>query len=240
MSIIYPRALPDGAGFISVDFKLGEAAVQNTLESGAIQTMEMGEALWSASFQTFEMTMADRQRWQAWALTLRLGKTFYAFDPEKVWPAAYGASVLDLMRAGGGAFDGTATLAAVAPKAVDLTGLPAAYHAKDGDMLSFPWNNTLALHQVVEDATADGTGAVTLLVEPPLRLDPLPDLPSVVTLVRPSCIMKLKPTSFSAPAGFEPQAVSFEAVQDISGADQNRVSALDFSVAGNSQYLALI
>ncbi|MFG1184364.1 hypothetical protein [Xanthobacter aminoxidans] len=218
MTISYPRSFPAGAGFITVDFKLGDLSVQNTLENGAIQVMEMGEALWSATFTTFEMTMADRQRWQAWALTLRLGKPFYAYDPEKVYPTAYGASVLNLTRAGGGAYDGTATLAAVTAKTVQLTGLPNGYKASAGDMLSFPWNGGTALHMVVEDATASGSGGVTLTVAPPVRLSPLPSISSTVQLVQPVCVMKLKPGTFSAPAGFQPQSVTFEAVQDITGA----------------------
>ncbi|MFG1205560.1 hypothetical protein [Xanthobacter flavus] len=220
MAISYPRPFPSGMWFASgTEFKLGDKSVQNTLESGAIQTMEIAPSLWSAKFVTPGLLMHDRQVWQAWELTLRGGRTFLAYDPEKVYPKAYRAGVLALTRAGGGAFDGTATLASVAATSVSVTGLPAGYMAKVGDMLSFPWNNVHALHQIVEDATANGAGAATFRVWPPVQTSPAPAGGSTVRLVQPWCVMKIKPGTFTAPAsstnGTAP--VSFEGVQDISG-----------------------
>lgn len=219
MAISYPRSFPANAQFDSVDFKLGDLSVQNTLESGAVQTMEMGPSLWTATFSTIDLQMRDRQIWQAWELTLRGGRTFLAFDPEKVHPAAYGADVLGLTRAGGGAFDGTATLTSVTATTVTVSALPAAYQAKAGDMLSFPWNSSHALHMVAEDATADGSGAATFKVVPPVQTSPAPSGGATVRLVQPVCVMKIKPGTFSAPArpANAPQPVSFECVQDISG-----------------------
>lgn len=215
MAITYPRSLPAGRWFETADFKLGEMASTNTLRSGAIQTMELGEALWSGVFRTFAIEAKDRQMWQAWAMSLRLGKTFLAFDPEKEFPAAYGEDVLDLLRAGGGAFDGTATLSAYTATSVTLVGLPASYQAKAGDMLSFPWSTVRALHQAIEDGAASAAGVVTLSVEPPVRTSPAPGVSATVDLVRPACVMQMKPGTFTAPGGFERQPVSFEAVQKI-------------------------
>lgn len=219
MAISYPRSFPAGALFASVDFQLGDISVQNMLESGAIQTMEIGPSLWGATWRTVDLQMEDRQKWQAWALTLRGGRTFLASDPEKAYPAAYGSAVLTLSRAGGGAFDGTCTLVAVTATSVQVSGLPANYTARAGDMLSFPWNNGHALHMVVEDTTANSAGAATFRVHPPVKPVPPPNAGSAVRMVQPVCVMKLKPGTFSAPASHEAarQPVSFESVQDITG-----------------------
>lgn len=215
MAIIYPRAMPAGHWFQSAEFKLADLSVANTLQSGAVQTMDLGDPLWSATFRTHVVEAEDRQMWQAWALSLRRGRKFLAFDPEKEFPAAYGSAVLGLTRAIGGAFDGSATLGAVTATTVQLLGLPALYQAKAGDMLSFPWNGVRALHQLVEDTAASSSGIMTLSVEPPVRLNPAPAVSATVDLVRPACVMLLKPGTFSAPASYDPQPVSFEAVQAI-------------------------
>ena len=213
--VTYPRALPPGRWFQSADFRLSDLSVANTLQSGAIQVMDLGDPLWSATFKTCVMEAEDRQMWQAWAMSLRRGRKFLAFDPEKEFPAAYGSAVLGLTRAIGGAFDGSAALGAVTATTVQLLGLPALYQAKAGDMLSFPWNGVRALHQLVEDAAANSSGIMTLSVEPPVRLNPAPAVSATVDLVRPACVMLLKPGTFSAPASYDPQPVSFEAVQAI-------------------------
>ncbi|MFG1304149.1 hypothetical protein V5F34_08420 [Xanthobacter autotrophicus] len=214
MAIIYPRETP-GRAFQSVDFKLLEIAVSNTLQNGAVQTMDLGDPLWTATFRTPVLLAQDRQTWQAWAMSLRRGRKFLAFDPEKEFPAAYRATVLNMTRAIGGAFDGSATLGAVTATTVQVLGLPALYQARAGDMLSFPWNGVRALHQVVEDAAANSSGIATLSVEPPVRLNPAPAASATVDLVKPACVMLLKPGTFSAPASYDPQPVSFEAVQAI-------------------------
>ncbi|MFG1330253.1 hypothetical protein V5F41_03260 [Xanthobacter autotrophicus] len=214
MAIIYPRETP-GRAFQSVDFKLLEIAVLNTLQNGAIQTMDLGPSLWRAEFTTIPLYPEERGAWQAWAMSLRGGRNFVAHDPEKVYPAAYGKDALALSRAIGGAFDGTASLAAFTATTIQLMGLPAGYQATSGDMLSFPWNGLQALHQVVEDAAANSSGIVTLNVGPPVLTNPAPTVGATVTLIRPVCVMKIVPGSFEAPASPIPTPVRFQGVQAI-------------------------
>lgn len=220
MAISYPRPFPAGAYFGSgTAFRLLDLSVQKTLQAGAVQSIDLGPSLWTATFQTVELQMRQRQVWQAWELTLRGGRTFLAYDPEKQFPSAYSTGVLSLTRAGGGTFDGTAILASVTATSVSVTGLPAGYIAKVGDMLSFPWNNVHALHQIMEDATANGAGAATFRVWPRVQTTPAPAGGAAVRMVQPWCVMKIKPGTFSAPASTSnsPTPVSFEGVQDISG-----------------------
>ncbi|MFG1202891.1 hypothetical protein V5F29_10910 [Xanthobacter aminoxidans] len=215
MAITYPRDFPTDAAFSSINFSLGDISVQNILQSGAVQTMEIGPSLWRADFTTVPVDATGRRVWQAWELSLRNGRTFLAWDPEKRFPAAYGRSVLALTRAGGGAFDGTATLASVAATTVSVTGLPAGYTAKAGDMLSFDWSGLRVLHMLTEDVTANGAGAATFPVHPPVQTSPAPAGGAAVALMRPACTMKIIPNTFDAPASGMFAPVKFQAVQAI-------------------------
>lgn len=214
MAITYPLPFPTGAGFLEGEFTLGEVQAVNTLRSGAVQAMELGDSLWSGRFVTSLCDARQRGRWQAWkaALNGSIG-TFVAYDPEKQYPLAYGESVLALLRAGGGAFDGTGTLAAWTATTLQISGLPAAYQAADGDMVSFPWNGGRALHMVVGDTAASAGGVLNVTVMPPVRTAPAPAGSASVALVRASCLMRLKPGTFSAPASRARRSVSFEGVQ---------------------------
>ena len=68
---------------------------------------------------------AERARWQAWFWSLRSIRSFYGHDPEKAYPAAYGAGALNLTRYGGGAFDGNCTLTSASGNALGLALLNA-------------------------------------------------------------------------------------------------------------------
>lgn len=214
MAITYPLTFPDGPGFAEGEFTLSVVEAVNTLPSGAVQAMEIGEPLWTARFAAPPCDARQRARWQAWKAALRgsIG-TFLAFDPEKAFPLAYGEAVLGLTRAGGGAFDGTASLTAWTASTLTLSTLPATYQAAAGDMVSFPWKGGKALHMVVGDTAASAGGVLTVTVMPPVRLSPAPAAGAVVDLVRPSCLMRIRPGSFSAPARREKQPVVFEGVQ---------------------------
>ncbi len=214
MAITFPLPFPAGAGFLEGEFTLGEVQAVNTLRSGAVQAMELGDSLWSGRFVTSLCDARQRGRWQAWkgALNGSIG-TFLAYDPDKQYPLAYGAGVLALTRFGGGAFDGNATLAAWTATTLQITGLPAAYQAADGDMVSFPWNGGKALHMIVGDTAASAGGVLDVTVVPPVRISPAPSGGAAVALVKPSCIMRLRPGSFSAPTSRARRSVSFEGVQ---------------------------
>lgn len=210
----YPLSFPAGALFATAQFNLNVTEAVNTTRSGAIQVMQLGDPLWSAEFETIPLTGEERALWQAWKVALRgsIG-TFLCSDPEKAYPRAYGAAVLALTRAGGGAFDGVATLTTATAFMLSLSGLPSGYQASAGDMLAFPWNGSRALHMVMESAVASEAGLITVSVEPAVRLSPAPTSGAAVDLVKPSCLMRIMPGSWEAPAAAERRAIRFEAVQ---------------------------
>ncbi len=210
----YPLSFPAGALFSTAQFTLNVTEAVNTLRSGAVQVMQLGDPLWSAEFETVPLTGEERAPWQAWKVALRgsIG-TFLCFDPEKAYPRAYGAAVLSLTRAGGGAFDGVAILDAVTANTLTLSGLPSGYQASAGDMLAFPWNGSRSLHMVMESAVASEAGIITVSAEPAVRLSPAPTSGAAVDLVKPSCLMRIIPGSWEAPATADRRSIRFEAIQ---------------------------
>lgn len=215
MAISYPREMLSGGWISELAFDLTSTEAFNRLSSGAVQATEVDEPVWSAKFTTRRLWPADRAALRAWISSLRGGKRFYAQDLERRYPIAYGAAVLSMTRAGGGTFNGIATLTSATATTVSMSALPASYAFKAGDQLSFPWNSGLALHRVLEDVTANSSGVVTVTVDPPVRTSPAPSTGADIALVNPRCIMTLVPGTFETVANNDAPSASFEAVQVI-------------------------
>lgn len=216
MAITFPRAFPQDVRFARSTFTLARQQAVNALQNGAVQAMELGDALWRADFQTEPLAWSARRAWDAWAKTLKDGmNTFVGFDWIGSYPIAYGGAALALTKATGGAWGGQATINAVTATTITLLGLPTAYKARAGDRLSFAWNGSRAYHEVMEDATGSGAGAITLTVEPAIRLNPLPVIGAIVDLIRAPIVMKLAPGTFQNPDALGSQPISFQAVQAI-------------------------
>lgn len=215
MAITFPRPYPAGIAFAKSQFTLARQDVVTQTQGGALQVMDVGEPLWTLSAVTEPLRWSRRREFAAWHASLRGGRRILAYDHVGSYPITYGAAVLSLVRAAGGGFDGTATLSGASTSSLSLAGLPAGYQAAAGDRLSFPWNGVLAYHEVAEPAVADGAGALTVNVEPPVRLGPAPSVGAVIALVRPPCVMIVKPDTFSLDEGPALAPVSFEAVQVI-------------------------
>jgi hypothetical protein len=215
MAITYPRAFPSIARFAQTPaFTLLEGLAVNRTGGGEIEAMELADPVWTAKYQTVAVAEANRAAWTAWRASLRGGRTFLGWDPGRPWPLAYGAPVLNLTRAGGGAFDGTAKVTAATAQGFTLATLPANYQVSVGDRVSLVRpNSQRSLHEVLEAAPANGSGVVTVTVEPTVPADVVINS-TAVQLVRPTCVFVLLSDTFQAPTGLLPQPVSFDAVQD--------------------------
>ncbi|MGU3494209.1 hypothetical protein ACLBXM_09220 [Xanthobacteraceae bacterium A53D] len=217
MAITFPRPFPDGARLPLSRITLQRSNVGGTLGSGALQVMELYDPIWVGRFATEPLVWSRRRRWSAWGTSLGEGiGSFIAYDWLGSYPVAYGASVMSLTRAGGGAYDGTAVLNNWTSTTVTLTGLPAGYKATPSDRLSFPWWGVRAYHEVAEDAVASSAGVLTVTVQPQLRLGLAPTPGVTVDLVRAPIAMRLRPGTWSEPDEAQKGPVSFEGVQDLS------------------------
>jgi hypothetical protein len=214
MTIAFPRAVPDGIRFaIGTTFDL--MPVEATNRAGeSVQSMELGDPYWMARFMTVPLLASQRAVLQAWRATLRGGKTFYAYDPFRAFPLAYGEAVLALTRAGGGLFDGTAKITTNNLTTIALATLASGQIISVGDMIELPRaNSQIGLHQATEAATASGGGVATVAIDPPAFADTIINATSV-RMVRARCTMAIVPDTFSAPGG-NAQAASFQAVQTL-------------------------
>jgi hypothetical protein len=93
------------------------------------------------------------------------GETFLAYDVSRPRPIAHDTGEpLFLPRAGGGVFNGEATLQEIVDsRTVVVSGLPANFQLSAGDYLEVRQSILVrSLHRIMADVTANGSGVVTL------------------------------------------------------------------------------
>lgn len=174
MSITFPRDLPSSSRIASCVLDLDRQTMRAPTLGGAIQRVEVGVPLWRVSYETVAMVETEGEAWTAWGASLRGGaRLFKAVNPLRRYGLAYRAGLTGLVRAGTAtAFDGTAPISSVGGSldTLTLTTLPAAYEVKAGDMLSLGYaSGAQGLHRVIENATANGSGSVTVTIEPTVK-----------------------------------------------------------------------
>ena len=134
------------------------------------QEVVRGPSFWHATYSTPILYGSDFTTMSAWLeLIKNPPQYFWAWDTKSRYPFAYrGVGFTGLVRAGGGAFDGTCTLASVASDSVSvgLSGLPVGFMLGPEDRISFSWDTSRqALHKIVSPASAaDGSGNLTVEV----------------------------------------------------------------------------
>jgi hypothetical protein len=159
------------------DFELTlEANTQTFVSplSRATQTVEMPGARWLASFTLENLLEADTALLQAFMAKLRgrAGRfTLHNFARPVPRGTASGSPLVK-----GGSQTGTALI---------IDGLAAGATLLTGDYIGV--NGELKI--VVADATADGSGEMTLTIEPPLRASPADN--AAITLVQPTATFML-------------------------------------------------
>lgn len=172
MTITFPRDLPSTRFRPGSRLHLERQATMAPTRGGLVQVAELGAPLWRVRYETPPMGDLAGAAWEAWFDSLRAGaRTFKAVHPFQRYARAYPNGYNGLTKYGGGAFDGTAVLDAVAGTldTVTLSGLPATFVLTAGDLLSFvPTGTKQALHRVTEGATAVN-GVLTVAVEPTIR-----------------------------------------------------------------------
>ena len=172
-ALVWPREMPSSMPFRAVSFEPSYQQSVGTTRGGLQQVANTGVDLWRAKYETPPLSKSDALEWRAWLHSLRGGaRLFKAWDPVRRYARAYPSGYGGLTRAGGGSFDGTANLSAIASArdALTLSTLPVGFKLGAGDLLSFAMGDLQALHEVIIGGTAaiDGTLAVT--IEPTLSL----------------------------------------------------------------------
>ncbi|MCX5581320.1 hypothetical protein [Kaistia terrae] len=193
-----------------VTFSIDYGQESSGQAGGQTRVKDLRSPLWrmKADCSTLTLDQLRRVRAIVGALGGSLG-SFYAWDPAAQFPAAdpdgaiLGASNVLISGLGAGA------------KNLLLKGLPAGYVLTVGDMVSFDYGTSRALHQVVTPSVvANGSGVTPEFeIHPPRRQGAAVN--NVVSLKRPSAEMRIVAGSLNLSADGMIGQAGFEAVQVI-------------------------
>lgn len=140
------------------------------------------------------------------------GACFLAHDVFRPRPRAYGNTPLSGTKAGGGAFDGTAAVSAVAAYQATVTGLPDGFQINRGARIGFRMSALVrSLHLVTEAVTADASGVAVVKFKFALDTQNF-TTSATVDFEKPSIPMMLDP-GFSAPKAWSGRKASFSATE---------------------------
>lgn len=172
------------------------------MEDRATETADFGTPYWELkSARTPGLTNAELDIADAFFQEASVGMTvFECPDVYRLRPIAYGGAPLSGVKAGGGAFDGTATLSAVTDsRTIVVSGLPAGFAVNRSALIEIRKSSIeRSLHRINAAAVANGSGVVTLAIRFALDTSVFTTANSIVNFERPSCLMKLTP-GWSAP-----------------------------------------
>lgn len=196
MAYSFPLSVAQFMGILPVSlmtFDLPEAVETAETGGGEVLRAALGSRLWQGQITLGRMTEDEEGDVVAMLDVLRRASgSFMVYDKRRAWPRSDP----------NGAILGAATPVineiAVSTREIALSGLPAGYELKRGDMLSFSYssNPTLyALHRIAAPATADGAGLTPLFeVSPNIRAGAATS--TAVSLVKPVCKAVIVPNSF--------------------------------------------
>lgn len=169
--------------------------------NGRVGGVQAGFPLWSAVWTLGRMPEDNSDEWRAWISNLRgATRRFIGFDLSRLYPKQYPDGFGAFGAFTGTAADWSETINADGDSELTLNlGAAAAglvlsqgdcidfrYDATEEAIAGLPWR---ALVRVVEGGTANGSGDVTVIVEPPVP-SAVPDT-AVAHLDQPGCTMAL-------------------------------------------------
>jgi len=201
--------LSDFPGWVT-DFDTLDRKEQSRTAGGVTYVKDLGPPLWTLKAQSKVLGPNALDHWRARLKVLEGGLfTFKAYSLSRVYPISYPRGSWPT----GGAFDGvSAALASINAnrKAVAIEDLPAGFKFVIGDYLAIGTD----LHQVVEAATANGSGVTPQFEVRPHVWQGVVAGAAAVSVYRPFCIMSVVPGSVQAPARLDGRGtVSFEGIE---------------------------
>lgn len=208
MALTYP--LTDITSFVPIAGQVFGPPVSrqemSRLSSGTTIGKDFGSALWMPEFTTDVVDNDDAVAYEAKLASLDgVINAFAAGDLRRLYPRQYA----------NGVFNDTGVLHSVNAnnRALSIASLDAGFVLSVGDYLAFDYGASRALHQVVEAATANGSGLTSEFeVRPHIR--PGFSLTAPITLKQPRAHFILVPGSVEAKSnGPVSSVISFKAVQ---------------------------
>ena len=209
-------SLPDILGWTSVEFDPIRPRDTDRMEGRRTEGQIFGTSWWAASYSAPFLGEIDFGKMDAFMMTAGdSGEVFRAYDPFRprpiAWMLANGAAPLGGNRAGGGAFNGTATITARTATTLIISGLPADFQFRAGDYVEVVKSATvISLHRVMADVQGSAGGVVTLAIRYALDLQTF-TLPLTANFEKPSCLMQIDPASYRGPKAWSSRNPSFSA-----------------------------
>ena len=199
----YPLEMP-AAGPGAMTFELKRVDFLSPQASARVSGVSAGFPLWSARYDLGGSI--GRIRSDAWRAFVDLldgpGRYFLGRDYQRPFPLAYlQDGFAGLTRAGGGAFNGSATdwsqaITADNQPLLELQGLPAGLVLSVGDYVGFRWlaggEDRRHLVRLAASAVASAAGVASNLEFRPAVHSVVP-ADAIAHLDRPACLMKLVP-----------------------------------------------
>lgn len=195
MTISYPLTLPSG-GVAEQSFEIARVDYASPEVGGRIGSVQAGFPRWRMNLQLGAMSRDERDAWRAFLDLLDgSGRTFYATDYLRPFPAAYPDGFSGMTRAtGGAAFPGDGACSSWGVNSdrdlLTLGGLPANFEFRRGDLVGFRWNTSKrTVVRIAAAATATANGIVDLPVRP--AVPSLVPNGAVAYLASPQIVMRI-------------------------------------------------
>lgn len=214
MALSFPLALPL-TYYSRTRLYLSSSVSSVGLWGGKTQSRQFTDRRWIGEWLTPPQDEDQLRATLAWGDSLRDGvKEFYAWHPRFPYPKAYVDGFTGMTKAGGGSFTGAGDVDSLTSTTITISGLPASFVLSAGDLVGLIESAARGLHRIIEAATANGSGIVTVTVEPAVKTTVFTSS-ATVQFERPVCIMTLEPGSLQEPDGPGPQPVSWRGIQKV-------------------------
>jgi hypothetical protein len=193
----------DLVGYSDQTFRLVQRQELSRTAGGTTYGKDLGPALWFADYTTAPLPTDAALDFEARlnALNGVIG-TFDTYDLRRPYPRAHSD----------GDFVDSGKINSVNGAKISLKDLPPGLHLSVGDYVSLEVQGRRVLHQLVEAATANGSG-----VTPEFKVQPAPWPGTIadvaVILKKPSCRMALLPQSITTRTAGMYTTISFKAGQ---------------------------
>ncbi len=190
---------------------------QPLTRGGQVLSIGLAPDLWQIKMASDVLAWPDANRLQTWLERLEGGKfLFKAWHPQLRYPQSYRTGFAGLVRATGGAFNGTCNITSVGEtrRSLVIANLPAGFKISFGDMISYPFGTLQLLHRIQDDVVANGSGIAEIPVTPTL---PIPlvvtDPVTVATFFKPWCLATIDAGSIDAPLDGNTGTITFTATE---------------------------
>ncbi|KKX25288.1 hypothetical protein [Rhizobium sp. LC145] len=199
--------------FVECTFTLLDGVTSSPFDRGmSFNLTQVTDPVWRAHVETWGLDRPEKQVWSAWKHSLRGGlNRIRAYDIARSAPLAYRNAKSPAEISSG--WNGAGTVNSLgAAGALTVSGLPTGYQALPDDRVGIEQNGRYGYYAVLQPATANGSGVISLTVAPFLHTSYFSS-GAVARLWRPMALFVIdwKTWSLSETRDLEP--ASFDAYQ---------------------------